>query len=71
MRKTFRFLNPIQLAKDGLGLYRRTFRVPMAWRGGRRVCLRFEGVAYGFKAWVNGTKIGTSTASAYNRCLLH
>lgn len=52
--------------KDGLGLYRRMFRVPATWREGRRVCLRFEGVAYGFEAWVNGTKIGTSSASAYN-----
>jgi beta-galactosidase len=52
--------------QDGLGLYRRTFRVPTDWRGGRRVCLRFEGVAYGFKAWVNGKAVGESTASAYN-----
>ena len=51
--------------KDGLGLYRRTFRVPAAWRG-RRVCLRFEGVLFGFEAWVNGTKVGASRASAYN-----
>lgn len=52
--------------QDGLGLYRRTFRVPADWRGERRVCLRFEGVAYGFEVWVNGTKVGTSAASAYN-----
>ncbi|HJQ32048.1 MAG TPA: glycoside hydrolase family 2 TIM barrel-domain containing protein [Pyrinomonadaceae bacterium] len=52
--------------KDGLGLYRRTFRVPAAWLGGRRVCLRFEGVAFGFEAWVNGVKVGASSASAYN-----
>ena len=52
--------------KEGLGLYRRTFRVPAGWGGGRRVCLRFEGVAYGFEAWVNGTKVGASSASAYN-----
>lgn len=51
--------------KDGLGLYRRGFRFPADWRG-RRVCLRLEGVAFGFEAWVNGTKIGTSAASAYN-----
>lgn len=51
---------------DGLGLYRRTFRVPATWRGGRRVCLRFEGVAFGFEAWVNGTKVGVSGASAFN-----
>jgi beta-galactosidase len=52
--------------KDGLGLYRRTFRIPAAWRGDRRLCLRFEGVAFGFDAWVNGKKIGGSSASAYN-----
>ncbi len=52
--------------KDGLGLYRRAFRVPATWRAGRRVCLRFDGVAYGFDAWVNGRKIGASSASAYN-----
>ena len=51
--------------KDGLGLYRRGFRVPADWHG-RRVCLRFEGVAFGFEAWVNGSKIGGSAASAYN-----
>lgn len=52
--------------QDGVGLYRRAFRVPAPWRAGRRVCLRFEGVAYGFEAWVNGQKIGASSASAYN-----
>lgn len=52
--------------KDGLGLYRRTFRVPAEWKGDRRVCLRFEGVAFGFEVWVNGKRIGASSASAYN-----
>jgi len=52
--------------KDGLGLYRRTFSVPAAWHVGRRVCLRFEGVAFGFEAWVNGHRVGASSASAYN-----
>jgi beta-galactosidase len=52
--------------QDGLGLYRRTFHVPADWRSGYRVCLRFEGVAYGFEAWINGTKVGASAASAYN-----
>lgn len=52
--------------EDGLGLYRRTFRVPEAWSDDRRVILRFEGVAYGFEAWVNGAKVGVSSASAYN-----
>lgn len=51
---------------DGLGLYRRTFQIPASWRDGRRICLRFEGVAFGFDCWVNGKKVGSSTASAYN-----
>ncbi len=49
---------------EGTGLYRRTFRVPEAWQG-RRVFLRFDGVLYGFQAWVNGREIG-SWASGYN-----
>lgn len=52
--------------REGLGLYRRTFRVPREWRNAGRVGLRFDGVAYGFEAWVNGKKIGESSASAYN-----
>lgn len=49
---------------DGTGLYRRTFRVPAAW-GGQRVFLHFDGVLYGFEAWVNGRSVGT-WASSYN-----
>lgn len=52
--------------KDGLGLYRRSFRVPANWRG-RQVMLRFEGVAFGYELWVNGRKAGESSASAFNR----
>jgi len=48
----------------GTGLYRRNFRVPAAWQG-QRVFLHFDGVLYGFDAWVNGTKVG-SWASSYN-----
>lgn len=51
--------------KDGLGLYRRQFSVPKNWNN-RKLFLRFEGVAYGFEAWINGKKIGASSASAYN-----
>ncbi|HTL67030.1 MAG TPA: glycoside hydrolase family 2 TIM barrel-domain containing protein [Lacunisphaera sp.] len=49
---------------EGNGLYRRSFRVPPAWRG-QRIFLHFDGVLYGFDAWVNGTKVG-SWASGYN-----
>jgi beta-galactosidase len=52
--------------KDGLGLYRRSFRLPANW-GGRQVMLRFEGVAFGYELWVNGKKAGQSAASAFNR----
>lgn len=52
--------------KDGLGLYRRNFRVPARWQG-RRAFLRFEGVAFGYEVWVNGKKAGESSASAFNR----
>ena len=51
--------------KDGLGLYRRNFSVPAGWNG-RKVLLRFEGVAFGFDRWVNGQTAGASTASAFN-----
>jgi beta-galactosidase len=49
---------------EGTGLYRRTFRVSPQWTG-QRIFLHFDGVLYGFDAWVNGIKVG-SWASAYN-----
>lgn len=49
---------------EGLGLYRRIFRIPAAWSG-QRLFLRFEGVLHGFEAWVNGRSVGT-WGSAYN-----
>ncbi|MGV7206985.1 glycoside hydrolase family 2 TIM barrel-domain containing protein [Oxalobacteraceae bacterium A2-2] len=52
--------------KDGLGLYRRTFKVPAGWQG-RQTFLRFEGVGFGYEVWVNGKKAGESSASAFNR----
>jgi len=51
--------------KEGLGLYRRTFKVPANWRG-KGVFMRFEGVAFGYELWVNGAKAGASSASAFN-----
>src|SRR5471032_1269714 len=51
---------------EGTGLYRRTFRAVEAWRG-QRVFLRFDGVLFGFDAWVDGVKVGT-WASGYNPC---
>ncbi|MFT3746564.1 MAG: glycoside hydrolase family 2 TIM barrel-domain containing protein [Pyrinomonadaceae bacterium] len=52
--------------QDGLGLYRRTFSIPKTWAG-RRIFLRFDGVAFGFDAWINGKKAGSSSTSAYNQ----
>lgn len=49
----------------GLGLYRRSFQVPPAWQG-QRIHVRFDGVAFGYTLWVNGVKVGQSTASAFN-----
>lgn len=49
---------------EGLGLYRREFRLPAGWAG-QRIFLRFEGVLYGFEAWVNGLSVGT-WGSGYN-----
>jgi len=46
-----------------VGLYRREFTLPAAWRD-RHVVLRFEGVLYGFECWVNGQRAG-SHESAY------
>ena len=49
---------------EGTGLYVRHFQVPAGWSG-QKVFLHFDGVLYGFEAWVNGTRVG-SWASAYN-----
>ncbi|TFW29843.1 glycoside hydrolase family 2 TIM barrel-domain containing protein [Massilia horti] len=51
--------------QDGLGLYRRPFRIPGNWQG-RKIYLRFDGVAFGFDFWINGQKAGASSASAFN-----
>jgi len=50
--------------QEGLGLYRRRFTTDKTWAG-RRVILRFEGVLFGFKAYVNGREVG-EWASAFN-----
>lgn len=50
--------------KEGTGLYRRVFTVDKSWRG-QRVFLRFDGVLYGFTAYVNGKPVG-DWASSFN-----
>lgn len=42
---------------EGVGWFRRTFRVPSEFRG-KRVVLHFEGVNYQGKVWVNGQLVG-------------
>jgi len=44
------------------GCYRRTFRLPAAWRG-RTIELTFNGVDSAFYVWVNGVKAGFSKGS--------
>ncbi|MCP4450929.1 MAG: hypothetical protein GY809_05665 [Planctomycetes bacterium] len=51
--------------REGVGLYRRQFQVPAAWKD-RRVFIRFEGVLYGFECWINGQHAGYFE-SAFNR----
>jgi beta-galactosidase len=50
--------------KEGLGLYRHTFRVAKEWQG-KRVFLRFDGVLFGLTAYINGKQVG-EWASSYN-----
>ncbi|MFT4177081.1 MAG: glycoside hydrolase family 2 TIM barrel-domain containing protein [Luteolibacter sp.] len=50
--------------KEGFGLYRRTFSLPESWKE-KRVFLRFDGVLYGFTAYVNGKAVG-GWASGFN-----
>ena len=48
--------------ENPVGSYRRTFRVPDAWRG-REVFLQFGGVSSAFRVWVNGREVGYSQDS--------
>src|SRR5919202_666585 len=48
--------------RDPVGSYRRTFAVPMGWRG-RQVFLTFGGVNSAFYVWVNGARVGYSEDS--------
>lgn len=46
-----------------VGIYRRTFRVPEAWRN-ERITLTFEGVYSGYYVWINGHQAGYAEDSA-------
>ncbi len=50
----------------GLGLYRTEFSVPKNWEG-KHIFIRFEGVIYGYKLYVNGQYVGAWNSS-YNPC---
>lgn len=53
---TYRERNPV-------GQYRRTFRLPEAWRQTGQTFVRFEGVMSAFYVWVNGRRVGYSQGS--------
>lgn len=43
--------------QNGIGWYRRTLRVPAAWRG-QRVSIEFDGVYMNSEVWLNGVRLG-------------
>ncbi len=49
-------------ARNPVGSYRRTFRVPGAWQG-RNIFLQFDGVDSACYVWVNGKQVGYSEDS--------
>ena len=48
--------------KNPVGTYRRTFTVPVTWKG-RDVYVRFNSVGHGYYLWINGHRIGYSEDS--------
>ena len=52
----------INHAYNPVSSYRTAFTVPVEWKG-RRIVLRFEGVASAMKVWVNGREVGYSEDS--------
>ena len=49
------------------GYYHKEFELPREWKG-NRVCIRLDGVLYGYDLWVNGRKAG-EWRSAYNTAI--
>jgi beta-galactosidase len=45
------------------GTYRCTFSVPMAWREGYQLRLRFDGVDSAYHVWINGILVGYAQGS--------
>jgi beta-galactosidase len=56
--------DPPNIPEDNnpVGSYRRRFTLPENWQG-RKVFLRFEGVASAFYVWINGERVGFSKGS--------
>lgn len=50
---------PLLHGYEGAAWYRRTIEAPESWQG-RRIVMRFEGVNYHARVWVNGQEVGTN-----------
>ena len=55
--------------RNPVGTYRRTFEVPKAWAG-RRIVLRFNGIASAFFVRMNGTEVGYARRAVWHRSYL-
>jgi len=49
--------------RNPVGEYRRTFTLPVDWKSGGQVFLRFDGVQSAFYVWINGQRVGYSQGS--------
>ena len=49
--------------RNPVGEYRRTFTLPVDWKSGGQVFLRFDGVQSAFYVWINGQRVGFSQGS--------
>ena len=49
--------------RNPVGEYRRTFTLPVDWKSGGQVFLRFDGVQSAFYVWINGQSVGYSQGS--------
>lgn len=56
------FTNFPEDARNGVGIYRRTFTVPSNWKAGK-IYVNFDGVNSAFYLYVNGEKVGYSQDS--------
>ena len=54
---------PYVPTENPTGTYRRTFSVPMAWKEGHQLRLRFDGVDSAYHVWINGFLVGYAQGS--------